>query len=71
VSSRIVAAAETLARARLDGTRLPGLPEALRPRDEAEAYRVQAALHGILGARGLGCAPASSCRPAAWSPRAG
>jgi 2-oxo-3-hexenedioate decarboxylase/2-keto-4-pentenoate hydratase len=54
VSSRIVAAAETLARARLDGTRLPGLPEALRPRDEAEAYRVQAALHGILGARGLG-----------------
>jgi 2-oxo-3-hexenedioate decarboxylase/2-keto-4-pentenoate hydratase len=54
VSSRVVQAARILAFARLEGTRLPGLPEAVRPRDEDEAYRVQEALHGMLSASGLG-----------------
>jgi 2-oxo-3-hexenedioate decarboxylase/2-keto-4-pentenoate hydratase len=54
VSGQIVAAATALAEARLSGTRLPGLPEAVRPADERAGYRVQEAAHGILAARGLG-----------------
>ena len=54
MTTRAIEAARTLAHARLDGVRLPGLPETARPHDEAEAYRVQDALHGILGASGLG-----------------
>lgn len=54
MSERVIAAARTLARARLEGARLPGLPEDVRPRDEAEAYRVQDALHGMLAAGGRG-----------------
>lgn len=47
-------AAETLAQARTGHLRLDGLPAALRPTDEVEAYRVQDALHGMLAARGFG-----------------
>jgi 2-oxo-3-hexenedioate decarboxylase/2-keto-4-pentenoate hydratase len=54
VSSRIIEAAQILAHARLDGMRLPGLPIGVRPADEAEAYRAQEALHGMLAAGGLG-----------------
>ena len=54
MSARIRRAAEHLADARAGQLRLRGLPEPVRPRDEAEAYRVQDALHGILAARGWG-----------------
>jgi 2-oxo-3-hexenedioate decarboxylase/2-keto-4-pentenoate hydratase len=54
VSTRVVQAAQILAHARLDGMRLPGLPVAVRPADEAEGYRVQDALHGMLTAGGFG-----------------
>jgi 2-oxo-3-hexenedioate decarboxylase/2-keto-4-pentenoate hydratase len=54
VSSRVVESAKILAHARLDGMRLPGLREGVGPTDEAEAYRVQDALHGMLAAGGLG-----------------
>jgi 2-keto-4-pentenoate hydratase len=54
VSTRIIEAAQILAHARLDGMRLPGLPAVIRPSDEAEAYRVQEALHGMLAAGGFG-----------------
>jgi 2-oxo-3-hexenedioate decarboxylase/2-keto-4-pentenoate hydratase len=54
VTTRVVEAARTLAHARLDGMRLAGLPDAARPRDEAEGYRVQEAVHGILSAGGFG-----------------
>jgi 2-oxo-3-hexenedioate decarboxylase/2-keto-4-pentenoate hydratase len=47
-------AAERLAAARIARERLPGLPDDLRPTDEATAYRVQDALHGMLTARGFG-----------------
>ena len=47
-------AAVLLADARLARRRLDGLPAACRPRDQAEAYATQAALHVSLGARGLG-----------------
>ena len=43
-------AAQLLLRARRDpAQRLTGLPEALRPRSEAEAYRIQAAVMAELG----------------------
>lgn len=48
------AAAEMIAQARSDHQRLDGLPAALRPSDEVEAYRVQDAVHGLLSARGFG-----------------
>jgi 2-keto-4-pentenoate hydratase len=51
---RIAAAADLIAAARRDGTRLDLLPEAFRPRDEAEAYRVQKALHARLRGRRIG-----------------
>jgi len=54
VSSRIEQAARILASARLQLTRLPGLPGAVRPADEPEAYAVQEALHRRLTATGWG-----------------
>ncbi len=54
MSARIIEAAQRLAHARLDGMRLPGLPVDVRPADEAEGYRVQDALHGMLTAGGAG-----------------
>lgn len=45
---RITAAAEIIANARLAGEALDVLPEAIRPRDEAEAYRIQEAVHTRL-----------------------
>lgn len=54
MSSRVLQAARILAHARLDGARLPGLPETVRPRDEDEGYRVQEGLHGLLSAGGFG-----------------
>jgi len=47
-------AARLLARARLEHVPLDALPEACRPGDEAAAYAVQACLHGIQEAAGLG-----------------
>jgi 2-keto-4-pentenoate hydratase len=41
-------AAALLHRARLDRTRLAGLPDSCRPRSEAEAYRIQNRLHALL-----------------------
>lgn len=48
------AAARLLVEARLAGRPIGPLPEACRPRDEAAAYRVQAAAHGLLTAAGKG-----------------
>ena len=42
-------AAELLARARREGRQVP-LPAALRPRNAAEAYDIQAAIGALLGA---------------------
>ncbi len=47
-------AARLLARARLERAPLEALPEDCRPRDEAAAYAVQACLHGLQEAAGLG-----------------
>ena len=47
-------AARLLARARLEGAPLEALPEACRPGGEAEAYAVQARLHVLQEAAGLG-----------------
>lgn len=47
-------AADLLAEARLGKTRFGNLPEACRPRTEAEAYAVQEALHRRLTAAGRG-----------------
>lgn len=47
-------AAELLGRARLAGEVVSPLPPDYRPTDEAEAYDIQAALHGWLSAAGLG-----------------
>lgn len=52
--SRAQAAAEHLARHRLSRDPLDALADDLRPRDEAEAYVTQDALHAILAAAGLG-----------------
>jgi 2-keto-4-pentenoate hydratase len=48
------AAARYIADYRLARRRLPGLEAAIRPADEAQAYRVQAALHEILTGTELG-----------------
>jgi 2-oxo-3-hexenedioate decarboxylase/2-keto-4-pentenoate hydratase len=47
-------AARLLVEARLSGRPIGPLPEACRPADEAAAYRVQAAAHGLLTAAGKG-----------------
>jgi 2-keto-4-pentenoate hydratase len=47
-------AAALLCRVRLERERLVGLPEDCRPKDEAEAYAVQDALHRKLGIVGHG-----------------
>ncbi len=47
-------AARRLARARAERAPLVDLPEACRPRDEAEAYAIQARLHALQEAAGLG-----------------
>ncbi len=52
--SRVRAAAELLARHRLEGLGFDGFPEELRPRDEDDAYRIQGALHDILTGAGRG-----------------
>jgi 2-oxo-3-hexenedioate decarboxylase/2-keto-4-pentenoate hydratase len=54
VTDRVAEAAAAIAEARLAGRRLGVMPEAIRPRDEDEAYRVQAAMHGRLAAGGFG-----------------
>jgi 2-keto-4-pentenoate hydratase len=52
--TRIEAAAEIIADARMARRRLGPLPEACRPRDLAEAYLVQAAVHHRLAASSIG-----------------
>jgi len=47
-------AADLLAKARLGRIPFAGLPDGRRPVDEAEAYRIQDALHAKLGAAGRG-----------------
>jgi 2-oxo-3-hexenedioate decarboxylase/2-keto-4-pentenoate hydratase len=47
-------AAGLLAKARLERMRFAGLPDGLRPVDEAEAYAIQDALHTRLAAAGRG-----------------
>lgn len=54
MSDRIEKAADCLARARFDPLPLAKLPDDLSPRDEADAYAVQRALHRRLTAAGLG-----------------
>lgn len=51
---RVAATARAVADARLARARWHGLPADLEPADEADAYRVQAALHDELAARGEG-----------------
>ncbi|MFQ5959059.1 MAG: 2-keto-4-pentenoate hydratase [Alphaproteobacteria bacterium] len=53
-ASRHARAAELLAAARLACTPIEPLPADCRPRDEAEGYAVQEALHGRLAAAGRG-----------------
>jgi len=62
---RILAAAQSIASARRNRTPLPALPPAIVPRDEAEGYMVQRALHDLMlpvnGARAgykIGCTSA-------------
>ena len=50
----VARAAEILCRARLDGGIVEALPEYGRPRNEEEAYAIQAALHDQLTAAGQG-----------------
>ncbi len=50
----IAEAARLLARARVEHKPLEALPEACRPGSEAAAYAVQACLHGLQEAAGLG-----------------
>jgi 2-keto-4-pentenoate hydratase len=51
---RVRAAAEALCAARVARRPVEPLPEGIRPRDEAEAYRVQAVLHELLTEAGWG-----------------
>jgi 2-oxo-3-hexenedioate decarboxylase/2-keto-4-pentenoate hydratase len=51
---RLLRAAEALCAARLERRMVEPLPEEIRPRDEAEAYRVQAELHRLLTEAGWG-----------------
>ncbi|HEY3614212.1 MAG TPA: fumarylacetoacetate hydrolase family protein [Gaiellales bacterium] len=50
--TRVERAAALLARSRRDGRPFAGFDDDLRPRDSAEAYAIQAALHALLSARG-------------------
>lgn len=50
----VARAAEILCRKRVEGGIVDALPEACRPRDEEEAYYIQAALHDQLTAAGQG-----------------
>ena len=50
----VARAAEMLCRARVDGGVVKALPDSCRPRDEEEAYAIQAALHSQMTAAGLG-----------------
>jgi 2-keto-4-pentenoate hydratase len=52
--SAIAAAAETIAAARLARRPLGLLPESIRPKDEAGAYRVQEAVHALLASSRVG-----------------
>jgi 2-oxo-3-hexenedioate decarboxylase/2-keto-4-pentenoate hydratase len=54
VSDPIEQAARIVAEHRLARRPLPALPAAVRPAEEASAYRVQHALHGLLTAAGAG-----------------
>ena len=45
---RILAAAQAIASARRNRAPLPALPPEIAPRDEAEGYRVQRALHDLM-----------------------
>ncbi len=49
-SARIAAAADIIAEARRAGAPLDVLPEAIRPRDVAEAYTIQSAVHDRFAA---------------------
>ncbi len=51
---RIIEAARIVAVARRGGVRLDRLPDAIRPRDLTEGYRVQDAVHALLTAAGAG-----------------
>jgi 2-oxo-3-hexenedioate decarboxylase/2-keto-4-pentenoate hydratase len=51
---RIRAAAEALCAARVARRPVEPLPDAIRPQDESEAYRVQAVLHELLTEAGWG-----------------
>lgn len=53
-ASAIESAAIILARGRLDHERLSSLPDAIRPADEADAYRLQAAVCERLSSGGYG-----------------
>jgi 2-oxo-3-hexenedioate decarboxylase/2-keto-4-pentenoate hydratase len=52
--ARALAAAKLLSRHRLDRLVFGGFPAGFRPRNEAEAYQVQDALHCLLAAAGRG-----------------
>src|SRR5580765_6241067 len=54
MAETVIAAAQRIAEARLARRALPELDPAIRPSDEAQAYRVQDALHDILTRAGLG-----------------
>src|SRR5262245_27619168 len=53
-STRALAAAELLSRHRLARLTFGGFPDEARPRDEAEAYETQTALHTLLEEAGRG-----------------
>lgn len=53
-ADRVARAARAIAGARLSLTPLAVLPQDFRPRDEAEAYAVQEAVHGLIAASRFG-----------------
>jgi 2-oxo-3-hexenedioate decarboxylase/2-keto-4-pentenoate hydratase len=53
-SARVLAAAELLARHRLERLTFGGFSDESGPRDEAEAYEIQAVLHTLLAEAGRG-----------------
>src|SRR5437762_12748704 len=48
LDNTILAAAQTIAQARRSRTPLKALPPDLAPRDEADGYRIQRAVHDLL-----------------------